>query len=791
MRQLFLILIFLPSLLFATTVNESCIITGNILDQNDEALPYATVLLTNVSTDNTQGTTTDDNGYFCFQNLNNGDYQLSISYIGFSAFKSKEIAIAYNEKYDFPNITLHPNKRNLSEVVISAKANVSELKPTYIKYKASALISQAGGNAGDILKNMPSVAMGGSPGHNRDIRFRGLGNAYTKVLVNGRETGFKGNNRESIIDQIPASSIEHIEILSIPGAEFQSEGINGIVNIVLKSDQNYGTRGTAEILTGNYDGLSGGFSLSHKTKKLNVFGQYDFQQRKLFKEKDKTKTSLKNGEVSGIEENKEYEEKSFSNRSLRLGFDYYFQPKTKFSAEYNYGYQLEDKDKVNDITKYSSDKVFISANQELKSEYKPNTYHQAITSFNHSFSNGQQFKAGFSYLTSEQDKLEEKRVYKVDEIGNWLDFQPKLENKNELKESDEYNWNASLSNLKFLSHEFKLGYSGKSEHLNFGVQTDKYNYNDAIWKSSVGDNANFKVKEQTHAFYVSDEYHYKFFRARAGIRYEYTSLNTNTGSGSDAGKGSYGIFLPNLSLTANLDETQYFTLNFGRRIRRPGFKDLNPYLEEKDPNFFKQGNPDLMPERAWAFEVGYLKNFKKFNIGANIFYRDINDVIQKTLTEDEAGIIIETPMNTGHARLAGIEFMTSINPFRFWELNASYSIFDSEITSGDYKGDALKDQYKWSAKIINDFKLPYETSFQISLNAVGPKLSGSKEEETIWFADLGIQKKLIKGGVITLRVSDIFNSLAKEKREFTDKSTTYEYETARGRIFMIGIKYKL
>ncbi len=790
MRQVVLVLFFTLSFLSGLFANETCSITGNILDHNNEALPYATVLLKNISNNYSQGTTTDDNGYFCFSDLNKGNYQLSVSYIGFSGFQSDDIKLEFDDKYELQDIRLKSEGNDLSEVIVTGKANVSEIKPTYIKYKTSALISQAGGNAGDILKNMPSVAMGGSPGHNRDIRFRGLGNAYTKVLINGRETGLKGNNRESILDQIPASSIKHIEILSVPGVEYQSEGINGIVNIVLKENQNFGTKGSAEILAGNQDGISGGFNLSHKTEKLNLFGQYDFQRRKLTKDKTKTKTSYKEDEISGIEKSIELEEKRFNNQSLRMGFDYYLLPKTKFSAEYIYGSQLEDKDKLNDITKYKADNTFKSASQELKTEYKPSNYHQALSSFNHTFNNNQQFTAGFSYLKSQQDKLEEKRVDKMDENGNWIDFQPKLENKNELKEGKEYTWDASFKNFKFNSHNLKFGYAGKSETANFSVIQDKYSYKDTTWSSSSSGNDNFSVNEVTHALYVSDEYHYAFIRANAGFRYEFTQLKTNADNGLNEGTGNYGIFLPNIALTANIDETQYLTLNLGRRIRRPGFKDLNPFEEEKDPGFFKKGNPDLVPEKAWAYELGYLKNFKNFNVGANLFYRDINDVIQKTISEDDQGIITEQPQNTGHAWLAGVEFMTSINPFEFWQLNASYSIFESEITSGEYEGDALKDQYKWSAKAINDFKLPYKTNLQLSFNAVGPKVSTTKEENTIWFADLGIEKELIKDATLIVKVSDIFDSLAKEKTELTDKSSTYEYENTLGRIFMVGIKYR-
>jgi outer membrane receptor protein involved in Fe transport len=786
-----IILLLLSASLFANGFDDkSCIVTGNIIDQNNQALMYTTVVLNDLSSNNLNGSITDQNGYFCFSSIKPGQYVLQISYMGFSDYQSEPIQIKAGERLKFENIQLTPEDKQLSEVIITGQANVSEIKPTYIKYKTESLISQSGGSAGDILKNMPSVAMGGSPGHNRDIRFRGLGNAYTKVLINGRESGFEGNNRETVLDQIPASSIAYIEILSVPGAEYQSEGINGIVNIVLKEDKNFGTKGSAEVMTGNSDGLSGGISLSHKTEKLNLFGRYDFQQRNLPKNKERVKTSFNKGVVTEIEESNEIEERWFNNQSFRTGFDYNFLPKTRFSAEYIYGTQIEDKTKTNDITKYTADNRFKSATQEVRTEYKPNDYHQVITDFNHVFNNNQRLNAGFGYLKSNQDKQEETTVYNVNSEGQWLNFQPKMENKFEDVAKNEYNWNVSLTEIKLWEQNIKMGYSGKSESSSFVLINSKFNYKDTSWTSSESGKDNFSVNEVTHALFLTDEYRFSFMRLTAGARYEFTQLNTESGSASANSSGNYGIFLPNLALTFNIDKTQYITLTGGRRIRRPGFKDLNPYEEIISSSQVKKGNPALLPEKAWAFEMGYLKNFEKFNIGANLFYRDINDVIQKTLTENEQGVVTEQPQNTGHAWLAGMEFMTSANVFKFWEINASYSVFESKITSGDYQGDALKDQYKWSAKAINDFKLPFQTNLQFSVNAVGPKISGTKEENTIWFADLGIEKRLVQNGYLMFRVSDLFNTLKKEKTEYTDKSTSFEVESTPGQIFTVGLKYQ-
>ncbi len=791
MRNLLLFVLLVSCSFFSKASGESdCMITGNIVDINNQPLIYTTVVLNDVTSNNLNGSITDENGFFCFSDLQPGRYVLHVTHVGFSDYISEPFDLKAGGQFKLENIRLMPQNEQLSEIIVTGKANVSEVKPTYIKYKTEALISQSGGSAGDILKNMPSVAMGGSPGHNRDIRFRGLGNAYTKVLINGRETGLEGNNRETVLDQIPASSIAYIEIHSVPGVEYQSEGINGIVNIVLKDDKNFGTTGSTGVMKGNSDGLSGGIALSHKTEKLNLFGGYDFQQRNLPKTKEKIKTTINNGTATEIEMSTEVEEKWFNNQTIRAGFDYNLLPKTRIGAEYIYGAQLEDKTKTNDIAKYTADSRFKSATQEIKPEYKPNNYHQLITGFNHVFEKNQKLNAGFGYLTSKQEKLEKTTVYNVDNKGKWLSFQPKLEKKNEDVSKDEYSWDASISDVKLLSHTIKAGYSGKSESSSFVLINDKFNYKDTSWTSSESGKDNFSVKEVTQALFLSDEYKFSFLRVTAGVRYEFTQLTSFSGSEGNDDSGNYGLFLPNLAITANIDKTQYITLNGGRRIRRPGFKDLNPYEEVVSASQVKKGNPDLVPEKAWAFELGYLKNFEKFNVGANLFYRDISDVIQKTLSENNEGIITEQPQNTGHAWLAGAELMTSVNVFKFWEINASYSVFGSEITSGDYQGDALNDQYKWSAKAINDFKLPFQTHLQFSVNAVGPKISGTKVENTIWFADLGIEKELVKNGFFIFRMSDVFGSLTKEKTEYTDKSATTEIETTPGQIFMAGLKYR-
>lgn len=769
-------------------------INGTVIDQSDERLGFATVALYGADSTFLRGTVTNEEGQFSLSAQNAASGYIVIRNVGFT---DQQIALPaqISGNVALGAVSLTASTTRLSEVTISGEIGVTEIAPTKVVYTTSDLVSQRGGTAGDILKNMPSVTMGGAPGHNRDVRFRGLGNGYTKVLINGRSTGITGNNRETVLDQIPANAIERIEILSNPTAEYTSDGLNGIINIVFKQSSDFGSNGSMGLFLDSEQGYSGTFSGSMKEEKWDLYGNYDRLVRNLDKTKDVEKTNLKNGSVDAYQREHELEERVFTNDNVKIGARFRPTPHTSIVTEFLYGRQIEDKDKIKNSHTLKADSTFKDAQTQVEKEYKDNNYFEYFTELRHSFTNSSILSVSGQFTTSLQDKDKDATTTKLNVAGEPTGANPTLQREDEVMKDRNYFVRADYV-IPIRSSLLKTGYNFNQLGRTINKDVVRYDYANDVWTPTSAAPNDFEITEQTQALYASYEVNLlKKVKGIFGTRMEHTNLNSISLTEANKIKSNYWLVLPNINLVVNFDSTQYMTISFSERVRRPGFQDLNPFEDASDPAKIKLGNPSLSPETAWAYEIGYLKNFKRFNAGANVFYRDISNLIQKRLTEvtNEEGnnILYEQPVNLSSAYLAGVEFMVGAQPFKGWQLNISYSHFDSKIRDTEFDGDAIKDQVKWVGKVISDFYLPHNIRVQAIANYLGPKPGTQESEERVFFADMGVQKDVGKKGQLSLRLTDVFNSLDKHKRNVTDKSISDEWEHSQTQVWNLGFIYKL
>ena len=782
MKYTFLLLTLLITI---TVYAQNGSITGKISNPAGTEVSFANIALKNSK----KGSVANDKGDFSIENIPAGNYLLQVTAVGFEAL-SEQIEVKAGQITTL-NLVLKENFHALSEVRVVGDIGITKVKPQTIQYQTKDLISQNGGTAGDILKAMPSVAMGGSPNHNRDIRFRGLGNGYTQVLINGQPVGVNGNNRESVLDLIPANQIERIEILANPTADVVSMGVNGVVNIILKqgipSSKLYDANGKATFVADHLGGYNGGLNLSGRAKNFTAGGSFDRLYRIVDNNSDgDIKKINASGELTELQFQKKYETKRFTNQTAKAfagfnkgGWDFY--------TEYIHGKQEEAKDKSDVTTVFDATNKFKSGKHVISPENKKIYFHNPSVRLTKTFGKSE-MQIAYNYNRSGEDKIQNQNEYGANADGSAiLNKIPKMQ-----RVEDKITLNTHLPSFYWSTSVIKnavvkVGYQGFLTQRNIFRKTEVYSEKTNLFELKSDAKNNFEANENVNAAFATFQWTTEKLKINLGYRHEIAEVRTKSEGQNSYSLGNYSTPLPSIHAQYFITPKTYVASSVGRRIRRPGFNDLNPFVEIKSTTEQKVGNPDLRPELAWAYELGMFTQLKSnFNVGANFFVRDIEDLIQKNITS-ENGIFIEKPINIRGARTSGIELISAVKVGKWLNVNANYSKFWSKISSEDItNGDQLKDQFAWTAKTMADVKLPYRLSIQVVSNWVGPKNTLQEGEGQIHFVDFGIQKELGKGNFLFLRGTDLFDTLKKHKYVNTPTQISNTFEQTQGRVFSLG-----
>lgn len=782
MKYKFLLL----TLLISTSVfAQNGSINGKIANPTGIEVSFANVVLKNTK----KGTIANEKGEFLIENVAPGKYTLQMTAVGFETIgQSVEVLAGQTTSLKF---TLKEKFNSLSEVRVVGDIGITKVKPQTIQYQTKDLISQNGGTAGDILKAMPSVAMGGSPNHNRDIRFRGLGNGYTQVLINGQPVGVNGNNRETVLDLIPANQIERIEILANPTADVVSMGVNGVVNIILKqgipSTKLYDANGKATFVADHLGGYNGGLNLSGRAKNFTVGGSFDRLYRIVDNNSDgDIKKYNASGELTETQLQKKHETKRFTNQTAKAfagfnknGWDLY--------TEYMYGEQEEDKDKSDITTVFDAANKLKSGKHVLAPEIKKVYFHNPSVRLTKTLGKSE-FQIAYNFNRSGEDKIVGQNEYTANADGSAvLNKIPKMQ-----RVEDAITLNTHLPSFYWSTSVIKntvvkVGYQGFMTQRNIFRKTEVYSEKTNLFELKSDAKNNFEANENVNAAFATFQWNTEKLKMNFGYRHEIAEVRTKSEGQASYSLGNYSTPLPSIHAQYFITPKTYVASSVGRRIRRPGFNDLNPFLEIKSVTEHKVGNPELQPELAWAYELGMFTQLKNnFNIGANFFVRDIKNLIQRNITS-ENGIFIEKPINIRGARTSGIELISAAKVGKWLNVNANYSKFWSKISSQDItNGDQLKDQFAWTAKAMADVKLPYRLSIQVVSNWVGPKNTLQEGEGQVQFVDFGIQKEFGKGNFLFLRGTDLFDTLKKHKYVNTPTQISNTFEQTQGRVFSLG-----
>ncbi|MGB0366058.1 MAG: TonB-dependent receptor domain-containing protein [Flavobacteriaceae bacterium] len=760
-------------------------LSGKVIDQEtQQPLEYATITLKNPRfPDRLQGGITNEEGVFNFE-VFPGRYTITTEYISFE--KDIKEGIVLRESKDLGTIALGMQVNNLNEVELVAERTEVEIRLDKRVYNVGKDITVRGGSVSDVMDNIPSVSV--DVEGNISLR----GNDNVRILINGKPSGLVGLSGPDALRQLPAESIERVEVITSPSARYEAAGTAGILNIILKREELAGFNGSFILNGGAPTSYGGSASLNWRNKKLNVF----------------TTTSYNNGKsMGGGVFNSEYfngdQASTFTNETrdydrnrkryfINLGAEYFFDDNTSLTLS---GFLRRSNNESNNSTiieDLDSSGSILNRLGRYQDETEEDNSGQFTANFTKKFNDkGHELMIEFQSEESSEDESDFADNTNVFDQSSSTD---ETQRRQLLQIDYVYPINENT--------QFEAGYRG-----NFSQQDTDYQVFD-ILNNIPNLNINLTnylgFTQNVNAAYTQFGKKINKFSYLLGLRMEHTKIIIDQRTADIYREKKYTDWFPTFNLSYEFNEKENITLGYSRRIRRPRSWSLNPFQSLTSLTFFRQGNPDLDPSYANSFDFGYLKRWEKFTLNGSVYYSTSKQVITRiteatgTIVRVSDNPIIDVPalrstsINLAENNRTGTEFTLTYSPKRQVSISGNFNIFNSE-TIGTYEGQVLDAEIvSWFARVNASFPLPFGITTQLRTFYRGPSATAQTESQGILSMSGAINKDLFsKKGTLSFRASDIFNSRRRKSTTVTENFTNYTEFQWRQPTYIFTFTYRI
>lgn len=740
-------------------------INAKLVDaSNNQAVPFATAVVLNSQTKATvRAAQTDMEGNLSMKNLPAGTYTFKISYVGFQTMVRDGITLLNNQVVNLGTIKMSASKgTELNEVVIQGEKAAMQLGIDKKVFSVDKSLVSEGGTATDLLANVPSVQT------DMDGNVSLRGSSGVRVLIDGKPSLIGGGDVSVILQSIPASSIESVEVITNPSSKYDAEGQSGIINIVLKKNTKLGLNGNVALSAGNRDNYNANTSLSFQNNKVNLFGNYSFRSG------NRLGGGFNNIQyLNTVAGGTAFADQNTDSRShdqghnVKAGLDYTIAPKSVVS--FSAGLNVRDNDR-NEMLYINQ---FNAANLPVKLSNRSNDNEGKGNSFDLNLDFVQKFKKPKEELTFNLNYSEGNndnfQFYDTDiyNLGGQLANDVLLERN--LRDGWNRNYNVQADYVRPLGETGRIEAGYRSQFRDSKSATDASTFSDSTgaYLPNYRVSNEFESGEQIHAIYLNYQNQIGNFGYQLGIRGEDAELNTTSGRFQNAGgtiytpgKIAYTRLYPSVFVSQKLKNEQQVQLSYTRRVNRPRGWDTNPFLDVSDPLMWNQGNPNLRPEDVHAFEFGYSKYFKKVSIISSLYYRQTNDLIQRVRSEPNSeGVTISTPQNLTRNLATGLELISRVDVAKLWNFTANVNLFQSKINGAPEYGIIERSGFTWNANLTNNFNLPYNITMQLRADYRAPEVMAQGKRNAMYGVDAGAKYDFPdKKSSLSLNVRDVFST---------------------------------
>lgn len=700
---------------------------------------------------------TNRNGVAEFENIKLGTYLVKATTVNYQTRFSSPFTLSLeNSPFEVPTVSLSPQAKQMGAVTVTArKPFIQKLSDRIVVNVENSIVS-AGSSAMDVLERSPGVNVD----QNDAISLRGRSGVI--VMIDGKPSPMTGADLSNYLKSLPSSAIERIDIITNPSAKYDAAGNSGIIDIRMKKDQRFGTNGTFTTGYGQgvYPKANIGSTFNYRNKKINLFGNYNYAYRVGLNHLLLDRNFYESGVYNGGDLKDNYSKSPVSSNNGRIGMDFFPSKKTILGFVVNGNFFHFRRNNNNTSTVIDPQKQASSTFNSYATNNDHNRNLVANINFKHTFdSTGKELTADADYGVYDSHSLtvNSTSYYKLDGTSLQPDYTLDGDQKGKLTLKT-----AKIDYVNPLKKGAKWEAGFKTSFVSSDNDAKFFDVSSGSPQNDVNKTNHFLYKEDNNAGYLNFSKEFKKFNLQFGLRGENTHISTEQKIGDIKFDSSYFQLFPSAFFNYKLKEDKTLGISVSRRIDRPGYSQLNPFLFLIDVTTYATGRPGLLPQLTWSYELSY--TVKNFNFSLNYSHtRDDQNITLARFKEvfpnipSADNVTVQIPINLTSSDYFGLTIAAPFRISKWWNMINNANVYYQKF-NGYFSGTTLsKGKPAADIRTNNTFTLKkgWTAELNASLNSGGQY--GFMVLDPQWALSTGVQKTILKNkGTLRFNVTDIF-----------------------------------
>jgi iron complex outermembrane receptor protein len=745
--RFFVVCLFLLSPFLAFAQNGA--LQGRVLDAAGKPIEFATVTAKSGEPGaQVVGGKSKENGQFILSKLPSGTFTVTVSSIGYQSEVKKGVKVS-GAPINLGDIRLEPGSKYLKGVTVVGERPAMEMGIDRKTFNVDKNITSAGGTAADILRNVPSVNVD----MDGNLSVRGKDNVT--LLVDGKPSAMFGNDAATALATIPAASIESVEVITNPSSKYEAQGMSGIVNIILKKDRKPGYNGMVNAGFAEPFRVNAGINLNANVKKFNVFVNANGRTSRTWERTTSRRDNYDNDlTYSSFTHNDRRPLSGFMN----LGAEYSPNSKNRITLSQSLFTAYMKGDSRTEIIN-GRDYTEQITRQDRRNQYMGNPLNGTTNlQYKHTFRDPKEdINVEVNFSKSRYIRTSEFQTDLYDSNDAIIN---RFTQSNPVRGG---NWNGTfvVDYTKPIGKNGRIDLGERSYLIRFKSENQPViQFQNQEEQAEPLLKNHYLFTQQVHGAYANYANTFNKTGFQVGLRAEYFQYEGTVYQYNSSVRNGYFNLFPTLFLTHKLSRNQDLNLNYSRRVNRPNFYQLIPFIDVSNPQDTSVGNPALRPEFINAIEAGYSRTYNKSDqLLASVYYQYTENLIQRFRRFNADGTTFSQNQNLATGSTYGLEITNKTTLKPWWDLSLNLNVFRNKINGANIDASLARAGWGGFGKLNTNVKFTKEFSGQVTANYFATTVVAQGEVRPYSNVDIALKKTFFKNLLtLTVNATDIFNT---------------------------------